>query len=164
MRILAFDQSSRITGYSIFDNDKLIAYDKFSCTDEDMGDRLVKIRQMLLGLIAIYNPDVVVFEDIQFQNNVVNNVDTFKKLAEVFGVFYETLTEMNIDYQIVPSVTWKSKLGIKGSKRTEQKNNAAAWVLEHYGVRPTQDECDAICIGAYVLNNSQQKKEFDWTM
>ena len=84
-----------------------------------MGDRLVKIRQMLLGLIAIYNPDVVVFEDIQFQNNVVNNVDTFKKLAEVFGVFYETLTEMNMDYQIVPSVTWKSKLGIKGSIRTE---------------------------------------------
>jgi hypothetical protein len=37
----------------------------------------------------------------------------------LFGVFYETLTEMNMDYQIVPSVTWKSKLGIKGSKRTE---------------------------------------------
>jgi Holliday junction resolvasome RuvABC endonuclease subunit len=29
-----------------------------------MGDRLVKIRKMLLGLIDIYQPDLVAFEDI----------------------------------------------------------------------------------------------------
>jgi hypothetical protein len=50
---------------------------------------------------------------------VENNVDTFKKLAEVFGVFYETLTEMKMDLDIVPSSVWKSKLGIKGRARAD---------------------------------------------
>lgn len=119
---------------------------------------------MLLGLIDIYKPDLVAFEDIQFQNNVQNNIDTFKKLAEVFGVFYETLTEINQDFEIVPSVTWKSNLGIKGSKRQEQKQNAATWVEKTYSVRPTQDECDAICIGAYAEITKNKKSAFDWSM
>ena len=103
MRILSFDQSTRTTGYAVFEDNKLIAHNKFTCLDEDMGDRLVKIRKMLLGLIDIYQPDLGAFEDIQLQSNVENNVDTFKKLAEVFGIFYETLTEMKIDLDIVPS-------------------------------------------------------------
>lgn len=160
MRVLAFDQSTRITGFAVIEDDTLIAYDKFTCLDEDMGDRLVKIRQMIIGLNEIYQPDKIAFEDIQLQNNVVNNVDTFKKLAEVFGVFYETLTEIGVDFDIVPSVSWKSKLNIKGSKREEQKRNASNWVISKYGIKPTQDECDAICIASYVI----QAKPFDWSM
>lgn len=163
MRILSFDQSTRTTGYAVFEDNKLIAHNKFTCLDEDMGDRLVKIRKMLLGLIDIYQPDLVAFEDIQLQSNVENNVDTFKKLAEVFGVFYETLTEIKMDLDIVPSSVWKSKLGIKGRARADQKRAAAQYVLDTYGVKPTQDECDAICIGAY-LSQKPQQKPFDWSM
>ena len=114
---------------------------------------------MLLGLIEIYNPDEVAFEDIQLQNNKVDNVKTFKILAEVFSIFHETLTEIGMDYSIVPSVSWKSGLNIKGRERAEQKRNASAWVAQTYGVKPTQDECDAICIGAYL---SKQNSSFDW--
>lgn len=160
MRILAFDQSSRVTGYAVFDNNRLIAYDKFTCVSDDIGERLVQIRKMLLGLIAIYDPDAVAFEDIQLQGNVINNVETFKVLAEVFGVFYETLKEAEMSYYIVPSVTWKSKLGIKGAKRADQKRAAAAYVAQTYGVKATQDECDAICIGAYVSNIPE---DYDWS-
>jgi hypothetical protein len=78
----------------------------------------------------------------------------------VFGVFYETLTEIGVDFDIVPSVSWKSKLNIKGSKREEQKRNASNWVVSKYGIKPTQDECDAICIASYVI----QAKPFDWSM
>lgn len=56
------------------------------------------------------------------------------------------------NYEIVPSVRWKSQLNIKGKKRAEQKKNAQAYVLEHYGKKVTQDESDAICIGAYFVN------------
>ena len=140
MRILSFDQSTRTTGYAVFENNKLIAHNKFTCLDEDMGDRLVKIRKMLLGLIDIYQPDLV-----------------------AFGVFYETLTEIKMDLDIVPSSVWKSKLGIKGRARADQKRAAAQYVLDTYGVKPTQDECDAICIGAY-LSQKPQQKPFDWSI
>ena len=66
------------------------------------------------------------------QGNVTNNVQTFKVLSEVFGVILETVRELNIDYDIVPSVTWKSTLGIKGRTRPEQKRNAQQYVLDTY--------------------------------
>ena len=92
MRILAFDQASRTSGYALIEDNRLIEHGKFTFEDADFGVRLYKIRQKVEALVKQYSPDKVLFEDIQLQDNV----DTFKKLAEVFGVVYETLTEMNI--------------------------------------------------------------------
>jgi Holliday junction resolvasome RuvABC endonuclease subunit len=100
-------------------------------------------------------------EDIQMQGNVVNNVQTFKVLAEVFGVVSELLVEMKIPQSAVLASSWKSALGIKGRARAEQKQNAQKWVVDTYSVKPTQDECDAICIGAH-RNQHTPDIGFDW--
>ena len=50
------------------------------------------------------------FEDIQMQGNVANNVQTFKTLAEVFGVIYELVTELNLPNTAVLASSWKSTL------------------------------------------------------
>lgn len=163
MRVLAFDQASRTSGFSVFQDGKLLDYGKFTYDDSDFGERLVHIRNKVNALIDQYKPDKVAFEDIQLQNNIVNNVDTFKKLAEVFGVIYELLTERNIPHQIVLAGTWKSALGIKGRVREEQKKNAQAWVVNNFKVSPTQDECDAICIGQYCSNKAIEEDAFDWS-
>lgn len=96
------------------------------------------------------------------QGNITNNVQTFKVLSEVFGVILETVRELNIDYDIVPSVTWKSTLGIKGRTRPEQKRNAQQYVLDTYKVKAIQDTCDAICIGAHILSNKKSPKVEDF--
>ena len=106
---------------------------------------------------------MVVFEDIQLQNNVVNNVQTFKVLAEVFGVIYELVTELNIQNEAVLAATWKSALGVKGKNRPEQKRNAQAHVVDKFGVKPTQDECDAICIGEYASKVFVSNESYDWS-
>ena len=90
----------------------------------------------------------------------VNNVQTFKVLAEIFGVTQEYLAEHQYGYQIVSSNTWKSKLGIKGRTRPEQKKNAQLYVLEHFNKKVSQDESDAICIGASLIIN--KKTDFNW--
>ena len=93
----------------------------------------------------------------------VNNVQTFKVLAEIFGVTQEYLAEQGHSYHIVSSNTWKSKLQIKGRTRPEQKKNAQAYVLEHFNKKVSQDESDAICIGAsIVLENQKKKTDFNW--
>lgn len=92
--------------------------------------------------------------------NHVNNVSTFKILAEVFGVLYELCVRMNIPVDAILAGTWKSTLKIKGKTRPEQKKNAQAWVIDTYGVKPTQDECDAICIGAHAIK--QINSEINW--
>ena len=36
----------------------------------------------------------------------------------------------------------------------EQKRNAVQFIQDNYGIKPTQDECDAICIGVHYLKNN----------
>ena len=126
-----------------------------------MGERLEYIRNKVKKLIEDNNITEVVMEDIQLQNNVVNNVQTFKKLAEVFGVISELLTEMKIPQTAVLASSWKHTLGIKGGTRPVQKRNAQLFVKIKYNINPTQDECDAICIGTHhTINNPNDG--FDW--
>ena len=159
-KLLALDQASRITGYAIFDGDKLIHYGKITANSDDVGDRLVYIRNEVNKLIDEYSINEIVLEDIQLQNNVVNNVQTFKTLAEVFGVLYELAAERKIKNSAVLASSWKSTLGIKGRDRAAQKRAAQEYVVNTYSVKPTQDECDAICIGAHMVKNKDLS--FNW--
>ena len=152
-RLLALDQSSRITGYAIFVDENLIAHGSINLTEEDVGQRLVLIRKEVTKLIHKYDINEIAFEDIQMQASVGNNVQTFKILAEVFGVILMLCTELKINYTIVSSNTWKSTLKIKGKKRSEQKQDAQRYVLEKYGIKAIQDTVDAICIGAHMIAN-----------
>lgn len=167
MKILALDQASRTTGWSLFEDKKLVTYGKFTFTDDDFGQRLYKIRNKVQELINTYQPDEVILEDIQLQDgdSYGNNVATFKKLAEVFGVLYELITELKLAHRAVLSTVWKSKLGLLhgyGQKRESQKQEAKTWVLNNYHVSPTQDEADAICIGVWA-SMTQPEKGFDWS-
>lgn len=163
-RLLALDQASKTTGYSIWENGKLVKHGKFTFDDAIIGERLYKIREKVKSLIDENDINEIIFEDIQLQNNVVNNVQTFKVLAEVFGVIYELAVELKIPNTAVLSGTWKSTLGIKGKTRPEQKRNAQAYVQNTYGIKCTQDEADAICIGAHLVShNNDTDTAFDWS-
>lgn len=157
--LLALDQSTRITGYSIFKNGQLIAHGKFELTADDIGARLVALRAKLLELIKEYEINELAFEDIQLQNNVVNNVQTFKMLSEVFGVVQELAEEIKMPYTIVSSNSWKSTMKIPRSRREQEKRAAQALVESLYQLKVSQDEADAICLGAHVVET--QKNSWD---
>lgn len=151
--ILALDQASRTSGWSVFQEDKLIASGTFTYDDDDFSLRLVKIRNKVISLIEQYNINQILLEDIQLQGQT-NNVETYRKLAEVRGVLSELATELHIPHEIIHSQTWKSVLNIKGRDRATQKRNAQAYVAATYGKKVSQDESDSICIGsAYILSN-----------
>jgi len=164
-RILALDQSSRCSGWSIFIDGELKDWGHLTTEQDDIGDRLVAIRAFMIQKITEWNIDTVAFEDIQMQSTVGNNVHTFKTLANVYGVVYETAVELNKKVIIIPSVTWKSKLQIKGKRRPEQKKNAQLWVQKTYNIKPTQDEADSICIGtcAQIENKLIKEEGYDWS-
>ncbi len=149
--LLALDQASHTSGWAVFKDGQLEAYGKIEANQDDIGERLYYIKQEVLKLIQKYDINEIIFEDIQLQANVGNNVQTFKVLAEVFGVIYELATELKIKNSAVLAAVWKSKLGIKGKARQEQKRNAQQYVINTYGIKATQDESDAICIGSYKL-------------
>lgn len=160
MTILALDQASRTSGYAIFCDDQLIDSGKFTFEDADIAKRLMKIRNKVEELINEFCIEKIILEDIQCQGNVVNNLETFKILAEVIGVLTELAAEKNLPYELVYSTVWKSTLQIKGRTRPEQKKNAQQYVLNTYGKKVTQDESDAICIGAHYTKKNMSA--FSW--
>lgn len=81
----------------------------------------------------------------------------------VFGVVYELCVELNIPRTTVFSGTWKKNLGIKGKRRPDQKKDAQRFVKETYDIQCSQDECDAICIGTYIINNMKIENDHDWS-
>lgn len=82
----------------------------------------------------------------------------------VFGIVYELCVELQMPRTAVLAATWKSKLGIKGVHRNDQKKDAQRFVKETYGIKCTQDECDAICIGTYIVNNNIKiEEDHDWS-
>lgn len=151
MILLSLDQSSRTTGWAIFKDSKLLKYGIIEAKGNDLGTRLLKFKQELLKVINTYKPSEVVFEEIQLQDNIGNNIQTFKALACIYGIVEELLTELKIPHSSMASSTWKSVLHIEGKARAEQKKNAASYVKINYKVEDIQDISDAICIGtAYI--------------
>ena len=161
-KLLALDQSSKVTGVAVFEDGKLVKYSKIDL-DGDLPYRLMRLRELVIEILDTENITEAAIEDIQMQNNVVNNVETFRTLAEVRGVLEELFQEKKIPYTIVLAGTWKSKLGIRGARRADQKRAAQEYIVNTYGIKPIQDICDAICIGEYIVQNSKQTNGFDWS-
>ena len=66
-RTLALDQASKVTGYAIFDDTKLIKYGTFVTSSDDDIERFAMMRAWLLSMIAAWRPDYIGIEGIQFQ-------------------------------------------------------------------------------------------------
>ena len=155
MRMLALDQASRVTGWAIFEDGELIEYGKIDLSKEDqIGQRLHDLRGLVQGMIEELKIDKVILEDIYMDGQKINNVQTFKILAEVFGVLFELCIDLKIPVEAVLAGTWKSTLNIKGKTRPEQKRAAQAWVQENYNIKTSQDTVDAICIGAHIIRQN----------
>ena len=162
--LLALDQSSYTTGYAVFKDGNPVVINHFTAVGDNLGNRLEQIRDKIISLIKEYDIDEVVFEDIQLQDingNRETGIKTFKILAEVFGVVHELVTELKIDYTIVPTIVLKSTFKIAGKGRAKEKKMAQAWVLETYGLKCTEDEADAACIGTHIIK--KQTSEYDWS-
>ena len=71
MKILALDQSTRVTGWSVFADGTLQEYGKFDAENAgaDIGKRLTYIREKVTALINKYDIQKVLIEEIQLQNS-----------------------------------------------------------------------------------------------
>lgn len=144
MITLALDQASTVSGWSLWDNQELKAYGKFS------SNSIQHFAVQLQELIKEHNPGRLGMEGIY----ATRNVATFKKLAQIQGVVLALYPEVE---EVYPT-EWKSSQEVHGKGRTEQKRNAQQKVLEVYGITATQDECDAILLGAHM---TQQEINFE---
>ena len=155
IKILCLDQATKTSGYSVFENKKLITYGILQANENEKNpiERMKQMQDRINELIDKIKPSFIVFEDIQFQQNY----GTFKQLAQLQGILMAKLFKLDIGFQIIEPSAWKSFCGIKGRKREEQKKNTQAFVKSIYKVSVSEDEADAIGIGFWAINNIKVK-------
>lgn len=154
-RILALDQASHVTGYSIFDGPNLVSYGTFEAKETDEAKRFHEIRLWLISMVENWQCDIIGIEGIQYQQTM--GVTTFQTLARLQGVLMDLCIELNIPYVICPTNTWRAHCGVKGTKRTDKKRSMQLLVKQWYDVTVSDDIADAVGIGKYVTDTNQQK-------
>lgn len=155
-KILALDQATKITGYSIFTNGKLKKYGTL-VVDVEEKNPIERMRQMdseLRKLIHKINPDYIVFENVQFQKNR----GTFKTLSQMQGILMGICFELNMGFTIIEPSAWKSFCGINGKNRKEQKKDTQRFVKEKYKLELDEDCSDAIGIGQWSIHHIKEVK------
>lgn len=164
--ILALDQSTRASGWSIFIDNKLKDYGSWSIEKNlSLEKRLLLIINNIQDIINKYNPNIIYIENIQLQKDESYNigVDTFQKLAQLQGAIILLCSYNNIEYHLVYPSEWRKSCNfLKGNdkKRQSQKKIAQEYVRQQYNVDCTEDEADAICIGIHAIS---REEIFDWS-
>lgn len=168
MKILALDQARR-GAWSIFDyeNKKLLDYGTwyFDSRKYTYERTIMSIESLLEDLITKHEVDAVFLEDIQLRKN---NVQVFKRLAQLQGVLVNHCEKNEFLYWIVAPSQWQNfcnarsrtskeiKLNIKRVDEDTEKMSkvlSMQFVKEKFEIDTDDDNLsDAICIGYYAVN------------
>lgn len=113
-------------------------------------------------------PDFVGVEHIQLQSYSKNGmataqVETYRVLANLQGVIFDTLFEKEFESGLVRPTEWRKYCGIStgDQHRENRKKMAQEKVAQWYGLKCTQDEADAICVGKYFVGNKVIKADLE---
>lgn len=160
------DASSSMTGIGIFDNLKLIFYEKIR-PQKDLGYRnnACQIVDIIAPMLNKYKVEKIYMEDVpEFVKQGSKGKNVLKTLAIlgcVQGVFYQKLRyENNFDIEFIHVHKWRERMGfLKGKQkcRDDQKQKAVDFVNNTFGINlkytygkklvsNDDDIAEAICI------------------
>lgn len=156
--VLALDLSTKCSGWSVFEDTKLLASGEAKAASNDVIARIKKITSQIMEIIQQYpNIETVILEEVRPEDSSSGgNLHTQKVLmwlqASIIFALYEENKKIKIEY-VYPS-EWRKQCGIRtgrGIKRTSLKQADIDFVKQNYNLDVSDDEADAIGIGhAYV--------------
>ncbi len=148
IKILAFDQSTKKTGWAVFRDKKLTKCELIDCDDKNLSpaERFEKMCRAVQDVIDRVKPDLIVLEDVAMQTNAYSLIT----LSRLQGVIISACFQNHIEFYICPPSSWRKDLGFKqgkGHPRKDLKKQAIAYCKDHHGVDLDEDRADAVCIG-----------------
>lgn len=148
MRVISFDQSTRCSGYAVFEDGEYICSGVIDMSKSQLetDKRSFEMARRLWKILNEYKPDHLVLEDTQQQNNV----KTVIVLARLQGMIIGYAEAHKIKVHILLPSAWRKALDyIQGPKvkRAELKQQSADYVRKHFGFNLSEDENEAICEG-----------------
>lgn len=159
MKVLAFDQATKVTGYAVMTDGKLSRHGTISVRPSlDILSRMYVMTRMICDVINEERPDAVYFEGVES----VRNERTMIYLANLQGMCLHRTHEDGYEVGTFDPTVWRHELGFavgRGVKRADNKAEAVRYVRDTYGVECGDDEAEAICIATVAWNKNLDSKE-----
>lgn len=149
MKIIAFDQASVNSGYSIFEDGKYIDSGVITKSSKiPIIDRVPQMAAEICAKIKESGVDMVVIEGVQNQSNQKTMAD----LARLQGGIMMWCSIKKVPLKILAPTEWRKILEYKMGpkvKREELKQQSLDYAKEHFGLdNISEDRAEAICIGS----------------
>ena len=157
-KILSLDTSSKITGYAVFNNGKLIRYSSIDKSDIKNGDdRMQDMVRCLIILIEREAPDVVVIEETV----VTRNPQTQRMLSMILGAVFGVCVSNHFNYCSLRPTQWRKAVRSDNEKLPRKRDELKLWsinkVAELFDINDISDDIsDAILIGQAFININQE--------
>ena len=152
MKIIGLDISTRITGWSIFENEQYVKSGNINLerTGKKIDVRLKIMSTQILQLLYREKPDVIVVESGYIGKNPKVALDLMRVRSVPF--FYSLVANVLV-LEPEPS-EWRSILGFQsyGGQRTKYKKLVVKYVDKHFKQDVGDDEADAICLALSYIN------------
>lgn len=148
MKVLAFDQSSRCSGYAFFENGEYVESGVIDMSKSKLGtyERSFEMARELWKVIKKYKPEHLIIEDTQQQSNI----KTVIILARLQGIIIGYAEAHGVKVHILLPSQWRSALSYSQGpkiKRAELKQQSIDYVKEIFGLDVSDDEAEAIAEG-----------------
>ena len=152
-RFIALDPSSTFTGWSVFQDESLVAWGKIDTRKVEYSFRFQFIVNELIHLVQQYGVQEVAIEDVKFAWHGKNRNRNIAGLQIVFRSIQEWAKSVDLPLTAYNPASWKN--GVVGSshcsKETTKENLCFRFPRLPRGL--TEHEYDALGIGVYHAGN-----------
>lgn len=161
-KLVSLDTSTKKSGCALYINGKLQEWKLLDCSKTtDIDIRINEMGSALLSLLDKWKPDIICIEEPKGSGR---NVQLVKNLSEIIGIVRAWSIRNDCSYsEIMPSVWRKwANLSQGNKKREELKRESMKLVEKRFSITLDNDDvCDAILIGAAIINQAKAYEEMD---
>lgn len=146
-KVLSMDQSTRVSGYCLFEDDKYICSGIVDMSKSKLNtyERSFEMAKELWKIISKYKPDYLVIENVQQQSGI----QTVIVLSRLQGMIIGYAEAHGVKTYILLPTEWRAKLEYAQGpkiKRAELKQQSIDYVKNKYGFDLSEDECESIAL------------------
>ena len=148
MKVLIFDQSTRVSGWAYFENGNYICSGVIDMNKSKLETdrRSFEMAKEIWKIIKKHNPDELIIENVQQQSSP----STVIILARLAGMIIGYAEAHNVHVHILLPSQWRKALGYSQGakvKRQELKQQSIDYVKKNLELDLSEDECEAIAEG-----------------
>lgn len=166
MVVLGVDGSTSCSGYSIFQDGKLVSYGAIKLKGHEWDNRLMQEWGQFCNIVEQYKPEILYYEQPPLKDGKI----TLLKLGAVQGLILALCAQYNIQVKFLSPADWRREVGLydgtrEGTKRDELKKKSIEKANQLFGldlawIAPKSSKNEDDVADAIMIAYSQVKPRY----